>query len=92
MYVSVFIDPDNVAVAFGDVGALLLQPRLYMLRITGCLGSTDAIDDADDVGAPPALVIQGMATPDPGHGLAFIVSTGAYAPAAANCASWDCCC
>ena len=86
------LDPIDVFVVFDDVGALLLEPRPYMLRITGCPGATDAIDDADGVGAPPALVIQSMTTLDPGHGLALMVSTCAYEPAAAGCATCGACC
>ena len=67
------VDPVDVVVVFGGVGALLLEPRLYMLQITGCPRATDAIDDADEVEAPPVLAIQGMTTPDPGHGLAIRV-------------------
>ena len=49
------LDPVDAVVVLADVGALLLEPRLYILRITGCPGATDAIDDADDVETPPAL-------------------------------------
>ena len=78
----------DVVVVFGGAGALLLEPRLYMLRIAGFPGVMDAIEAVDGVEAPPAPVIQGKTTPDPGHGVAFIVSIGGYVNAAATC----CCC
>ena len=83
------LDPVDVVVVFDDVGALLLEPRLYMLRLNCCPGATDGIDDAEEVEAPPVLVIQDMTTPDNGHGLALIVPTCAYEPAATNGAT--CC-
>ena len=61
----------DVVVVF--IGALLLEPRLYMLRIPGCPGATDAIPNPA-VEAPPEFVIQGINTLDPGHGVAVMVS------------------
>ena len=59
------------------VGALLLEPRLYMLRTPEGPCATDAMVDRA-VEAPPAFVIQGMTTVEPGHGVAVMVSTCPY--------------
>ena len=92
MGAAYYLDPVDVVVVLDDVGAFLLEPKLYMLRITGCPRAPDAVDDVNEVGAPAALVIQRMTTLDTGHGLALMVSTCAYEPAAADCATCCVCC
>ena len=68
----VLVDVDVVV-----VGALLLAPRLYMLRTPGGPCATDAMVDFA-VETQPAFVIRGMIAVEPGHGAEVMVSPCPY--------------
>ena len=76
----------DVVVVVVVVGALLFAPRLYMFRIPDCPGATDAITDPADED-PPELVIQGINTLAPGHGVDVMVSMCPYVAGDGLCAT-----